>query len=86
MEKIRKPLPWIHDHHEYGEDEHEEPEVHEEEVAAPMDDLDDDGDEGKHDDLPHDEFLDLFGKVSVLWRPYSNKFSFKYRVIFMVRS
>ena len=46
MEEIRHPLPWIHDHHEDGEDEHEEPEVHEEEVAAPVDDLDDDGDEG----------------------------------------
>ena len=63
MEEIRKPLPWINNHHENGEDEHEEPEVHEEEVAAPVDDLDDDGDEGKHDDLPHNEFLDLFGKI-----------------------
>ena len=61
----RESLPWIDDHHEYGENEHEEPKVHEEEFAAPVNDLDDCGHERKHYDLPDDEFLDLFRVIIV---------------------
>ena len=52
--------PWIDDHHENGENEHEEPKVDEEEIAAPVDDLDNGRDQRKRDGLPQDEFLDLF--------------------------
>ena len=65
MEGLGASRPWIDDHHEYGENEHEEPKVNEEEFAAPVDDLDDGRDERKHNNLPHDELLDLFQEIFV---------------------
>ena len=41
----------VNDHHEDGEDEHKEPEIDEEVLPAHLDDLDDRGHQGQHDDL-----------------------------------
>jgi hypothetical protein len=49
----------VDDHHEKGESNDEEPEVDEEVVSAPLDDLNDGCDQRKSYDLHQDELLDL---------------------------
>ena len=49
----------VDDHHEEGEADDEEPEVDEEVVAAPLNDLDDGGHQRKSDHLGQEERLDL---------------------------
>ena len=49
----------VDDHHEEGEDDDKEPEVDEEVVATPLNDLNDGGHQRKRDRLGQDERLDL---------------------------
>ncbi len=49
----------VDDHHEEGESNDEEPEVDEEVISAPLDDLDDGRYQRKSYNLHQDELLDL---------------------------
>ena len=50
---------WIDDHHEESESHDKEPHVDEEVLSSPLDDLHNDGNQWKHDQLANYEFLDL---------------------------
>ncbi len=52
----------VDDHHEEGESNDEEPEVDEEVISAPLNDLDDGRDQRKSYNLHQNELLDLKSK------------------------